>query len=237
MVNGGLSRAGLLGILFALAIILAIVAGNAYVYFAFRSNPSSYSSLVDNSAHFPMGVVTAVFSPDAAVLGGSQSFVDWCIGFTVTLSILFLLFLITSLRVSLKDIGFRSVFYGLMLFVVPIASNAFTLVTGQSSFGPSTVTFTSLGLVLGFSVLNVGVWLDRNRPGYQNQRLGEYVSTIVSLGIVFALVYLPLVFPSSFFNTASAYNVNWMAYVFCFVFGIVGPFWYYTTRESSVTVS
>jgi len=237
LANAGLSRAGLLGILFALAIILAIVLGNAYVYLAFRSDPSLYSGLVDNSAHFPMGVVTAIFAPDAAVLGGSQTFADWCVGFAVTLSILFLLFLITSLRVSLRDIGFRSVFYGLMLFVVPLASNIFTLVTGQSSFGPSTVAFTSMGLVLGFGILNVGVWLDRNRPGFQGQGLREYISTVVSLAIVFALVYLPLVFPSSFFNIASTYNVDWMAYVFCFVFGIVGPFWYYTTREGSVTVS
>lgn len=237
MANAGMSRTGFLGILFAPAIILAIVMGNAYVYLAFRSDPSLYSSLVDNSAHFPMGVVTAIFAPDAAVLGGTQNFADWCVGFAVTLSILFLLFLITSLRVSLRDVGFRSVFYGLMLFVVPIASNAFTLVTGQSSFGPSTVTFTSLGLVLGFGILNVGVWLDRNRPDFRNQPLREYISTIVSLAIVFALVYLPLVFPFSFFNIASTYNVDWMAYVFCFVFGIVGPFWYYTTRESRVTVS
>ena len=237
MANAGRSRAGLLGILFALAMILAIVMGNVYVYIAFRSNPSLYSGLVDNSAHFPMGVVTAIFAPDAAVLGGSQNFADWCVGFTVTLTILFLLFLITSLRVSHRDIGFRSVFYGLMLFVIPIASNAFTLVTGQSSFGPSTVTFTSMGLVLGFGILNVGVWLDRNRPGFQNQRFREYISTIVSLAIVFALVYLPLVFPFSFFNIASTYKIDWMAYVFCFVFGIVGPFWYYTTREGPVNVS
>ena len=237
MANSGLSRAGLLGILLALAIILAIVMGNTYVYFAFRSNPASYLSLVDNSAHFPLGIVTAIFAPDAAVLGGSQTFADWCVWFTVTLSILFLLFLITSLRVSLRDIGLRSVFYGLMLFVIPIASNGFTLVTGQSTFGPSSVTFTSMGMVLGFGILNVGVWLDRNRPGFQTQGLREYISTIVSLAIVFALVYLPLVFPTSFFYTASTYNVDWMAYVFCFAFGIVGPFWYYTTRESSLTVS
>ena len=237
MVKAGLSRAGPFGILFALAIIVVIVMGNAYVYFAFRSNPNLYSSLVDNSAHFPMGVVTAIFAPDAEVLGGSQNFANWCVGFAFTLSILFLLFLMTSLRVSLRDIGLRSVFYGLMLLVVPIASNAFTLVTGQSSFGPSTVTFTSLGLVLGFGILNVGVWIDRSRPGFQDQRFREYISTIVSLAIVFALVYLPLVFSSSFFDTASSYNVDWMAYVFCFVFGIVGPFWYYTTREGSLTVS
>jgi hypothetical protein len=236
LANAGLSRAGLLGILFALAIILAIVMGNAYVYLEFRSNPSLYLGLVDNSAHFPMGIVTAIFAPDAAVLGGFQTFADWYVGFTVTLPILFLLFLITSLRVSLRDIGFRSVFYGLMLIVIPIASNAFTLLTGQSYFGPSTVTFTSMGLVLGFGILNVGVWLERNRPGFQNQGFREYISTIVSLGIVFALVYLPLVFPFSFFNIASTYNVDWIAYVFCFVFGIVGPFWYHTTRESSSTV-
>jgi hypothetical protein len=236
LANAGESRAGLLGILFAPAIILAIVVGNAFVYLAFKSNPSLYSGLVDNSAHFPMGIVTAIFSPDAAVLGGSQTFADWCVGFAVTLTILFLLFLITSLRVSLRDIGFRSVFYGLMLIVIPIASNAFTLATGQSSFGPSTVTFASMGLVLGFGVLNAGVWLERNRPGFQDQGFREYISTIVSLAIVFALVYLPLVFPSAFFNIASTYNVDWTAYVFCFVFGIVGPFWYYTTRESPGTV-
>jgi hypothetical protein len=236
LANAGLSRAGLLGILFALAIILATVMGNAYVYLAFRSNPSLYLGLVDNSAHFPMGIVTAIFVPDAAVLGGSQTFAYWSVEFTVTLAILFLLFLITSLRVSLRDIGFRSVFYGLMLIVIPIASNAFTLVAGQSSSGPSTVTFASMGLVLGFGILNAGVWLERNRPGFQSQGLREYISTIVSLAIVFALVYLPLVFPSAFFNIASASNVDWIAYVFCFVFGIVCPFWYYTTRESSITV-
>jgi hypothetical protein len=236
LVNAGPSRAGSLGVLFTPAVILAIVAGNAYVYFAFRSNPSSYSGLVDNSAHFPTGIVTAIFAPDATVLGGSQTFAGWSVGFTVTLAILFLLFFITSLRVSLRDIGFRSVFYGLMLIVIPIASNAFTLVMGQSSFGPSTVTFTSMGLVLGFGILNVGVWLDHNRPGLQSQGFHEYISTIVSLAIVFALVYIPLVFPSTFFNIASTDNAGWITSVLCFVFGIVGPFAYYTTRESSNVV-
>jgi hypothetical protein len=236
LVNAGPSRAGLLGILFAPAIIVAIVIGNAYVYFAFRSNPTLYSGLVDNSAHFPMGIVTAIFAPEAAVVGGSQTFTNWGVGFTVTLAILFLLFLITSLRVSLRDVGFRSIFYGLMLIVIPIASNAFTLVMGQSSFGPSTVTFTSMGLVLGFGILNIGVWLEHNRPGFQSQGFREYISTIVSLAIVFALVYLPLVFPSAFFNIASTDNVGWIAYLLCFVFGIVGPFAYYTTRESSGAV-
>lgn len=236
MANAGLSRTGLLGILFALAIILAIVMGNAYVYLAFRSNPNLFFGLADNPAHFPMGIVTAILAPDIAVLGGSQTFADWCVEFALTLGILFLLFLITSLRVSLRNIGFRSVFYGLMLIVIPIASNAFTLVTGQSSFGPSTVTFASMGLVLGFGILNAGVWLERNRPGFQDQGFREYISTIVSLAIVFALVYLPLVFPFAFFNITSTYNVDWIADVFCFVFGIVCPFWYYTTRESSSTV-
>jgi hypothetical protein len=236
LVSAGPSRAGLLAILFAPAVIVAIVIGNAYVYFAFRSNPSSYSGLVDNSAHFPTGIVTAIFAPDAAVLGGSQTFTGWSVGFTVTLAILFLLFLITSLRLSLRGIGLRSVFYGLMLIVIPIASNAFTLLMGQSSFGPSTVTLTAMGLVLGFGILNIGEWLEHNRPGFQSQGFREYISTIVSLAIIFALVYLPLVFPSSFFSRASTGNAGWIAYVLCFVFGIVGPFAYYTTRESSGAV-
>jgi len=233
LANVGQSRAGILGVLFALAIIIAIIGGNVYVYLASKSNPSLYLGLVDNSAHFPTGIVTAIFAPDAAVLSGSQTFEGWGIGFTLTLATLFVLFLVTSLRISFRDIGFRSVFYGLMLVVIPIASNAFTLVTGQGYFGPSTVTFASMGLVLGFGILNTGVWVGRNRPGFQNQGYREYISTIVSIATVFTLVYLPLVFPFTFFNIPSAYNVDWTAYVFCFVFGIVGSFWYYTTREIS----
>jgi hypothetical protein len=236
LANVGQSRAGLLGIVLALVIIMAVVIGNAYVYLSSRSNPSLYLGLVDSSAHFPTGILTAIFAPDPAVLGGSQTIEEWGVGFAVTLAILFALFLITSLRVSFRDIGSRSLFYGAMLIVIPMASNAFTLVTGQSYFGPSTVMFASMGLVLGFGILNTGVWFGRNRPGFQNQGYREYISTIVSIAIVFALVYLPLVFPFAFFNIPPTYNVDWTAYVFCFVFGIVGSFWYYTTREISNVV-
>jgi hypothetical protein len=232
MANAGLSRTGLPGILFALAITSIIIMGNAFVYLSFRSNPSLFNGLVDNSAHFPAGIVTAIFAPDAAVLNGSQSFAAWCVGFAVTLGILLLVFLITSLRAPGREIGFRSVFYGLMLVVIPIASNAFSLVRGQSSVGPATVTFASMGLVLGFSILNAGVWFERNHPGFQSQSLRDYISTIVSIAIVFALVYLSLVFPVAFFNIAPTYNVDWMGYVFCFVIGVLVSFWYYTTRES-----
>ncbi|MDA4124212.1 MAG: hypothetical protein OK438_01985 [Thaumarchaeota archaeon] len=232
MASAGLSRTGLPGILFAVAIISIIIMGNTLVYLSFRSNPSLFQGLVDNSANFPAGIVTAIFAPDAAVLGGSLTFANWSVGFAATLGILFLGFLVASLRASSREIGFRSFFYGLMLIVIPIASNAFSLVRGQTSVGPATVTFASMGLVLGFSILNAGIWFERSHPGFQSQSLRDYVSTIVSLAMVFALVYLSVVFPVAFFSMAPIYSVDWIAYIFCFLIGTVGSFWYFTTRET-----
>jgi hypothetical protein len=224
------SGIGLLGILVSLVIIFAIIIGNVYVYLVFRSNPNLFFGLINSAANFPGGLLTAIFSPDTTVLDGSQTFADWYIGFAVALVVFFIVFLITNLGVDDREIGVRSLLYGPMLIVISIVSNVFSLARGQSSAGPSTATFASMGLVLGFSILNSSIWLERGHPKLQSAR--EYVSTISSLAIVFGLVFLPLTSPIAFFNIDPANKVDWVAHLFCFMIGAVIPFWYYTTKEA-----
>lgn len=230
MANAGRSRIGLLGILFALVIIFAIIAGNAYVYLSFQSNPNQFSGLANNAANFPTGLVATIFSPDSTVLNGSQTFADWYAGFAIAVVVFFLVFLITNLDVEAREIGFRSILYGLMLILIPIGSNAFSLLASQSSVGPSSVTFASIGLVLGFGILNAGIWVERDGPRLRNGR--ELLSITISIAIVVGLISVALVSPVTFFNTDPINKADWIGHVFCYVIGAVAPVWFHSMRES-----
>lgn len=216
------SRIGFIGILLACAVILILVVGNVYVYLSFRTNPNLFFSMVNSAVNFPNGIVTAIFTPDSTVLTGSQIFADWYVGFAVALFFFYFLFIVTNLGASDREIGWRSVFFGLTLIPISIMSNLITLLRNQSSAGPSTATFASMGLVLGFSILNVAVWIVH---GHQRlQRIRGFFSIVSSLAIVITFILVPIVLASIFFDIDPSQKVDWVAHVFCYVLGTVSSF-------------
>jgi hypothetical protein len=219
----------LTGVLFATVIIFAIAAGNAYVYYSFQSTPNLFPSLAHSAAELPSWLVTTIFSPTFTVLNGSQTFAEWYLGFVVPLVVLFIAFLVTDLGVENREMGLDCLLYGTALFVIPICSNAFALLTGQYSAGPLTVTFTSIGLVVGFNALRVYRWIERGRPSLVGR---ELALTILSFAIVGGLILAAALNPIAFFNTAPVTSVGWVGSLFCLLFGAAVPIWFHSLREA-----
>ena len=224
--NVARSQVRLLGILFATAVVIAIIMGNAYFYF--RSNPNVLPSSVSGAADFPTGLVSTIFSPDPTVLSGSQTFAQWLLWFAIPVVFLFLIFLGTSLGVENRDIGLDSILYGLMLFVIPIGSNAFSLLAGQDAAGPLTVSFTSIGLVLGFSMLRVGRWVGSGAPKLVGR---EFFLIVTNLAIIGGLILAAMVGPVAFFNANPTSVIGWAGPLFCYLLGAVAPIWSHSVRE------
>jgi hypothetical protein len=216
-------------VLFATVIIFAIVVGNAYVYYSFQSTPNLFPSLAHSAAELPSWLITTIFSPTFTVLNGSQTFAEWYLGFAIPLVLLFLAFLITDLGVEKREMGLDCLLYGTALFVIPICSNAFALLTGQDSAGPLAVTFTSIGLVLGFNILRVYGWIENDRPSLVGR---ELTLTILSFAVVGGLILAVALNPVAFFNAAPVTSVGWVGSVFCFLFGAAAPIWFRSLRRA-----
>jgi hypothetical protein len=113
-----------------------------------------------------------------------------------------------------RELALRLGFYGLALILVTVLSNAFSLVRGLATVGPSTASMTAIGLVLGFGVSNSVKWIKEGTPRLK----GRYgFATMISLTAVGALVLVMLASPADFFLMAK--GVDWVSHVFCFVVG------------------
>jgi hypothetical protein len=93
-------------------------------------------------------------------------------------------------------------------------SNAFSLVRGLATVGPSTASMTAIGLVLGFSVSNSVKWIKDGRPRLK----GRYgFATMISLTAVGSVALVMIASPADFFLMTN--GVDWVGHVFCFVVG------------------
>jgi hypothetical protein len=191
----------------------SILVGNIWVLQSYNSDPTLFFSLTNNVTNLPTGLFTAMFAPDTTAFGGPQAFMGWALPTFVALFGYLAAFVMVNLDEE-RELALRLGFYGLALILVTVLSNAFSLVRGLATVGPSTASMTAIGLVLGFGVSNSVKWIKEGTPRLK----GRYgFATMISLTAVGALVLVMLASPADFFLMAK--GVDWVSHVFCFVVG------------------
>jgi hypothetical protein len=209
-------RRYLIGSLAPLLVVAAIALGNVFVTYLYVSNPSSVFSFVNTWGNFPTGIFTAIFTPDATVFLGAQPVVEWYLVTMGSLLAYLALFEVVNLNAGARELAFRSVFYGLMIILVPMGSNFVSLVRGMSTSGPSTSIFAGLGVVVGFSLVNSVKWIGVGHPMVKEPR--SVLAISLSLAVALVLAASSILSPVLFFNITN--KVDWGSHIFCFVVGV-----------------
>lgn len=207
-----------------LAIVL-ILAGNSYVFSAYRTSPSIINQTKNSWSNFPFGLLSAVFVPDTPVLAGKVAWSDWFLTSTELLVLVFTILLVANTGLGRRAFSHRVFYYTGMIFAVSAFSNLVSLLRGEETVGPSTAWFASFGLYLGFSVVNVILWL---RSGRRTGGIAQAMGLAFSLAPVLVAIPLALLNPIAFFNigTYQGYSVDWISHIICLAMGslVVAPY-------------
>ena len=203
--------------------MVAIIAGDVYVYLMFNHDPSLYLSLVDSKSNLPTGLLTALFAPDPSVLLGTQTFLDWYVGFAGALFVWLAAFACINAGKTMEEFGMNSVLFGAMLIVISVGANGLTLLEGLSSSGPSTATYAAMGMVLGFGLLATRDWFGLGRPKLNTVSRGKGLSILSGLTFAVVFIALPLIEPAFFFDVNPVLKADWGAHVFSYLAGAAIP--------------
>ena len=207
-------------------VTLSIILINELVFVFFLRDPNSPLKLLNNWSNFPLGLVTAVFTPDSQVFlcytGSFQAsacysfYVSWLTVTAGSLGVYLVIFFLVNLGQSARELGVRSLFYSVMILAISVISNYLGLLREPGSVGPSTAIYAGLGLGLGFALANSIVWfLGGRRFSSQRQVWAVGMSVALTIGLgVFALAD-----PAGFFNVSSTQRIDAGAHMFCFTVG------------------
>jgi len=222
----GMRRRERAGILSAPLITLGIILVNELVFLLFLQDTSFPLRLLNNWTNFPLGLVTAIFTPDSQVFlcytGSFQasvcyaSYLAWLVMSAGSLGAYLVLFFVVNLGQSTRELAVRSTFYAVMIIAISAVSNYLGLLREPGSIGPSTAIFAGLGIVLGFAASNSIVWLRTSRALH---RARDVWAIGLGIALVIGLLGFALRDPADFFNISSTQKVDATAHVFCFVVG------------------
>jgi hypothetical protein len=209
-------KAQSLTLLSAPLVTFAIILANLFVFIAYLHDPQVVFPLLNTWGNFPWGLLTSIFTPDTQVLLGKTMFSDWFIITGGSLVAYLALFLVVNIGRDDHDLASRSVLFAILLIVVSVASNFFSLMYSPGSVGPSTAIYSALGIDVGLGIGNAALWFEAGRPG-----LGPLLAFGTGMGIIVGptIVILSLVAPQSFFLIEG--GVDWQAHVFCYVLSAV----------------
>ena len=192
----------------------------------FLRDTNSPLMLLNNWSNFPLGLVTAIFTPDSQVFlcytGSFQAsacytfYLDWLTVTAGSLGAYLAIFFIVNLGQSARELGIRSFFYSAMILAISVVSNYLGLLREPGSIGPSTAIYASLGLGLGFAFANSIAWLLSGRS-FSNQR--QVWAVGMSITLTTGLIVFALADPVGFFNVSSTQRIDATAHMFCFTVG------------------
>jgi hypothetical protein len=191
---------------------------------------------LDNSpGNFPMGSVTAVFSPDTQVFLDFGMWKSWYFLTVEYFTIFLILFLILNWNLNKIERGIRCGFYSIVFLVLPIVANMLNLILiGQSTLGPSGAFYTSEGLVTGFGLVNL--WAGDAAGGLRNMTsVREMVFFVLNAAIALGLLLFSFADQAGFFSEAIGnYKVGYGIHISCFYSAVAISLLFSYLRRSSL---
>lgn len=228
---------GYLPFLIAYLANFVILVSTLVVILFFPTNSSLPLSLANSPGNFPLGSLTAVFSPDTQVF---LDFASWQSWYSLTASnfLIFLaLFFILNWNVKRRERGIRLIYYSLVFLVLPVVANILNiLLIDQSTLGPSGAYYSSVGLLVGFGLVNLWAGDKGGGLGKLMER-GKLDAVIFILNGTVATGFLLLSFvdPTDFFSEVVAgYTVGYGIHMFCFYSAVVAALFLSYLRRSSL---
>ena len=207
----------------AILVNFAILFSMLLVIALFPRNSSLPLQLDNSPGNFPIGAVTAVFTPDTQVFLDFASWQSWYVQTAANFAVFLALFLILNWNLKKRERGIRFLYYSLVFLTLPIIANVLNLVlAGQSDVGPSGAYYTSNGLVVGFGLVNL--WVGDVSGGLRKMLVRKWVAVLFILNALVGTFSLMLSFvdPVDFFSeVAGSYTVGYGIHIFCF-YGAIG---------------
>jgi hypothetical protein len=212
---------GIVPVLLVIFVNCAILLSTLLIIFIFTNDASIPLKLANTPKNFPVGSITAVFSPDTQVFLDFASWKSWYLQNLANFTIPPLLFLGLNWNINKRERGIRFVFYSLVFLILPILANVLNLVLiDQSTLGPSGAFYASIGLLVGFGIINL--WAGDTVGGglssmIEKDKIVDAILFVLN-GIVGAgLLLLSFVNQAGFFSEAIAgYTVGYGIHIFCF---------------------
>ena len=203
---------------------LSIMFSTLIVIFLFTKNSRLPLELDNSPGNFPLGSLTAVFSPDTQVFLDFESWKSWYILTMTYLAVFLALFLILNWNLNRRERGIRFVYYSILFLVLPVVANILNLLfINQSTLGPSGAYYTSYGLVVGFGLVNL--WIGDQAGGLRKMIMTsrlDAVLFVLNATVGTGLLLLSFLDPTDFFSeVVSGYNVGYGIHIFCFYSALV----------------
>jgi len=200
----------------------AILFSTLLVIGLFARNPNLPLQLDNSPRNFPIGSLTAVYTPDTQVFLDFSSWHSWYFLNAANFVIFVVLFLVLNWNLDKKERGMRFTFYSTVFIVLPVIANMLNLfLIQQSTLGPSGAFYTSNGLLVGFGLVNL--WMGDTMGGWRKMtRRLDIVLYFLNGTIATGFLLLSFVDPVDFFSeVVSGYNVGYGIHIFCFYSAMV----------------
>jgi hypothetical protein len=207
------------------------------VILLFTRNPNLPLQLDNSPRNFPLGSITAVYSPDTGVFLDFASWNSWYLLTSANFVVFLALFLVLNWNVKRRERGIRFVFYSGVFLVLPVIANILNVIfLNQSTIGPSGAFYTSEGLLTGFSLVNL--WAGDASGGF-SKMTGRIDPILFVLNALFGtfLLLASFVDPVDFFSEViTGFAVGYGIHIFCYYFAIGAVFLLAYSRRSYLTV-
>jgi hypothetical protein len=207
------------------------------IIFLFPKDTNLPLQLDNSPGNFPIGSITAIFSPDTQVFLDFASWKSWYLQNAANLTILLALFLIMNWNLKKRERGIRFVFYSIVFLVLPVVANILNLLLiNQSTIGPSGAFYSSIGLAIGFGIINL--WAGDAAGGLSKMMMARKVDAalfVLNAMIAPGLLLLSFVNPVGFFSEVTAgYTVGYGIHIFCFYSAVALSLLFCYLRRSSI---
>jgi hypothetical protein len=203
--------------LLVISVNFAILLSTLLVIWFFQRNLDLPLELDNSPRNFPLGSLTAVYTPDTQVFLDFSSWSSWYLGNAANFGAFLVLFLVLNWNLGTKERGIRFTFYSIVFLTLPVAANILNLlVIGQSTLGPSGAYYTSDGLLVGCGLVNL--WMGDRSGGWRKMsRLFDVTLYFVNGTLAAGFLLFSFFDPVDFFSeVVSGYSIGYGIHIFCF---------------------
>jgi hypothetical protein len=211
-----------LPVLLVFSVNFAIMLSTLLVIGLFLRNPGLPLQLDNSPGNFPIGSLTAVYTPDTQVFLDFSSWQSWYFLNAANFAIFLVLFLLLNWHLDKKERGIRFTFYSIVFLILPLIANMLNLfLIQQSTLGPSGAYYTSNGLLVGFGLVNL--WMGDAMGGWRKMtRRLDVILYFLNGTVATGFLLLSFVDPVDFFSeVVSGYSVGYGIHIFCFYSAVV----------------
>jgi hypothetical protein len=231
---------GRLPLFFPLVVNYAILVSILVIIAIFPGHPNLPLKVDNSPENFPLGSVTAVFSPDTQVFLNPSTWESWYFLTAANLVVFLALFVVLNWRLEKRERGKRFVFYSVVFLVLPVVANILNIAfIGQSTLGPSGAFYSTVGLLVGFGLINL--WIGDKSGGFTRILAGSRIDAVLFVlngAVGTGFLMLSFFDPSDFFSeSVNGYLVGYGIHMFCFYAAVVSCLIYGYFRRSYLLVS